>query len=79
METAIIIPARYQSSRFPGKPLAPILDRPMIEHVYKRTAMSPVLDGVYIATCDHEIMEATKAFGGQAIMTADNQNGRATV
>ena len=59
------------SFRYPGKPLASILGRPMIEHVYKRTAMSPVLDGVYIATCDQEIMDATEAFGGNAIITAD--------
>ncbi len=71
MKIIAVIPARMGSSRFPGKPLAPILGRPMIEHVYKRTAMSPVLDGVYIATCDQEIMAATQAFGGNAIMTAD--------
>ena len=71
MRIIAIIPARMGSSRFPGKPLAPILGRPMIEHVYKRTALSPVLDGVYMATCDEEIMKATEAFGGQAIMTAD--------
>ncbi|MCH8238093.1 MAG: 3-deoxy-manno-octulosonate cytidylyltransferase [Proteobacteria bacterium] len=71
MKIIAVIPARMGSSRFPGKPLAPILGRPMIEHVYKRTAMSSVLDGVYIATCDREIMAATQAFGGNAIMTAD--------
>ena len=71
MKIIAIIPARMGSSRFPGKPLAPILGRPMIEHVYKRTAMSPELDGVYMATCDREIMDATEAFGGQAIITAD--------
>jgi 3-deoxy-manno-octulosonate cytidylyltransferase (CMP-KDO synthetase) len=71
MKIIAVIPARMGSSRFPGKPLAPILGRAMIEHVYKRTAMSPALDAVYMATCDREIMEATEAFGGQAIMTAD--------
>jgi 3-deoxy-manno-octulosonate cytidylyltransferase (CMP-KDO synthetase) len=71
MRIIAIIPARMGSSRFPGKPLASILGRPMIEHVYKRTALSPVLDGVYMATCDREIFDATEAFGGQAIMTAD--------
>ena len=71
MKIIAIIPARMGSSRFPGKPLAPILGRPMIEHVYKRTALSPALDGVYMATCDEEIMAATEAFGGQAIMTAN--------
>ena len=71
MRIIAIIPARMGSTRFPGKPLAPILGRPMIEHVYKRTALSPVLDGVYMATCDEEIIKTTEAFGGHAIMTAD--------
>ena len=74
MKIIAVIPARMGSSRFPGKPLAPILGRPMIEHVYKRTAMNSVLDGVYMATCDQEIMDATEAFGGNAIMTADSEN-----
>ena len=71
MKIIAIIPARMGSSRFPGKPLKSILGRSMIEHVYKRTAMSKVLDEVYIATCDEEIIEATTAFGGQSIMTAN--------
>lgn len=58
------------SSRFPGKPLAPILGRPMIEHVYQRTALCGRLDEVYVATCDEEIAEATRKFGGRAILTA---------
>ena len=67
-----ILPARMGSSRFPGKPLAPILGRPMIEHVYRRTAMSPVLSAVYVATCDQEISEAVEGFGGRVVMTADS-------
>ncbi len=66
-----IIPARMGSSRFPGKPLAPLLGRPMIEHVYRRTAMSETLSGVHVATCDKVIREAVEAFGGAAIMTSD--------
>src|SRR5437899_559039 len=54
-----IIPARMGSTRFPGKPLAPICGRPMIEHVYRRCRMNPSLDAVYVATCDREISEAT--------------------
>ena len=65
-----IIPARMGSSRFPGKPLAPILGRSMIEHVYKRSVTADVLDAVYVATCDEEIREAVEAFGGEAIMTS---------
>ena len=71
MKTTAIIPARMGSSRFPGKPLAMILNKPMIEHVYKRTAMCKALDSVYIATCDQEVIDATESFGGKAIMTSD--------
>ena len=69
-KVVVIIPARMASSRFPGKPLAKIMGRPMIEHVYRRAALSPFVDGVYIATPDAEIMEAAEAFGGNAIMTS---------
>ncbi len=67
---AVIIPARMGSSRFPGKPLAPILGLPMIEHVYRRAAMSPLPEAVYVATPDREIAQAVESFGGQAIMTS---------
>lgn len=66
-----MIPARMGSTRFPGKPLAPILGRSMIEHVYRRSAMCKLLDDVWVATCDQEIMEAVTAFGGKAVMTSD--------
>src|SRR6266852_517941 len=70
MKIVCIIPARMGSSRFPGKPLAEICGRPMIEHVYRRCRMNLSLDGVYIATCDREIAAATEAFGGTAVMTS---------
>jgi 3-deoxy-manno-octulosonate cytidylyltransferase (CMP-KDO synthetase) len=60
------------STRFPGKPLAPILGRPMIEHVYRRVSMCLALDDVFVATCDRQIMDAIDAFGGKAIMTSDS-------
>ena len=63
-----IIPARYGSSRFPGKPLADIFGKPMIQHVYERA--SQVLDEVYVATDDQRIFDAVQQFGGKAIMTA---------
>jgi len=65
-----IIPARMASSRYPGKPLAPLLGRPMIEHVYKRVMMSKLVTATYIATCDDEIAVATRIFGGRYIMTS---------
>ena len=71
MKIVAVIPARMGSTRFPGKPLAPILGRPMLEHVYRRTAMCPALDDVFVATCDQQIVDAVNAFGGRAIMTAD--------
>ena len=65
-----IIPARMGSSRFPGKPLAPLLGRPMIEHVLRNAEMCTQLDAVYIATCDEEIKTAVEALGGRVIMTS---------
>jgi 3-deoxy-manno-octulosonate cytidylyltransferase (CMP-KDO synthetase) len=70
MKIIAVIPARMGSTRFPGKPLAPILGIPMIEHVYRRTAMCSKLSEVYVATCDQEIMNAVAAFGGKAMMTS---------
>lgn len=72
-----VIPARMGSTRFPGKPLAPILGLSMIEHVYKRTAMCEQLHQVYVATCDEEICQAVEQFGGLAVMTSD-QHERAS-
>ena len=70
MRIVAIIPARMNSSRFPGKPLAALLGRPMIEHVLRRTAMCERLDAVYVATCDVEIREAVEKIGGQVLMTS---------
>jgi 3-deoxy-manno-octulosonate cytidylyltransferase (CMP-KDO synthetase) len=71
MKTIAVIPARMGSSRFPGKPIAKILGRPMIEHIYKRVAMSKSLDATYIATCDEEIRQIAEDFGAKVIMTSD--------
>lgn len=70
MKIAAILPARMGSSRFPGKPLAPLLGRPMIEHVYRRTALCERLSEVVVATCDEEIRAAVEGFGGRAVMTS---------
>jgi len=70
MKIIAVIPARMGSSRFPGKPLAPILGHPMIEHVYWRTNLCKALNEVFVATCDREIFESVQAFGGKAIMTS---------
>jgi len=63
-----IIPARFASTRFPGKPLAMIGDRQMIQMVYEQA--SKALDSVYVATDDERITEAVRKFGGNAIMTS---------
>jgi len=69
-----IIPARYASSRFPGKPLALIGDKPMIQRVYEQAAMA--LSQVYVATDDERIFDTVIAFGGKAIMTSpDHMSG----
>jgi 3-deoxy-manno-octulosonate cytidylyltransferase (CMP-KDO synthetase) len=64
-----VIPARYDATRLPGKPLADIAGRPMIEHVYRRTASARGVDAVVVATDDERIAAAVKGFGGIAMMT----------
>ena len=66
-----IIPARMASSRLPNKPMVEILGMPMIGHCYKRSKMSDLLDEVYVATCDKEIVDYVNGIGGKAVMTAD--------
>ena len=63
------IPVRMGSTRFPGKPLCDILGKPMIEHVYKRCALSKHVDQVFIAACDEEIKKAAEAFDADVYMT----------
>jgi 3-deoxy-manno-octulosonate cytidylyltransferase (CMP-KDO synthetase) len=73
-KTAIValIPARMGSSRFPGKPLALILGKPLIQRVYERALEVAGLDGVWVATDDERIRECVAAFGGRAVMTRDD-------
>jgi len=69
-----IIPARYSSSRFPGKPLAMIGNKPMIQMVYEQASKS--IDLVYVATDDNRIYNKVLEFGGKAVMTSpDHQSG----
>jgi 3-deoxy-manno-octulosonate cytidylyltransferase (CMP-KDO synthetase) len=71
MNILALIPARMGSSRFPGKPMAPILGKPMIGHVYERVAQSPLLTTTAVATCDQVIFDYIESIGGTAVMTAD--------
>jgi 3-deoxy-manno-octulosonate cytidylyltransferase (CMP-KDO synthetase) len=64
-----VIPARYASQRFPGKPLAIIAGKPMIQRVYERATQSKCLDRVIVATPDRLIQEAVQSFGGEVVMT----------
>jgi 3-deoxy-manno-octulosonate cytidylyltransferase (CMP-KDO synthetase) len=74
--TVAIIPARFGSQRFPGKPLADILGRPMIQHVYERAKKATLVDAVIVATDDARIEAAVRGFGGTAVMTpADLRSG----
>jgi 3-deoxy-manno-octulosonate cytidylyltransferase (CMP-KDO synthetase) len=68
-KTIAIIPARMESSRFPGKPLAKICGHSMIEHVLKRTQLSKILSEVVVATCNEEIVREVERVGGRAVMT----------
>lgn len=70
LRVVALLPARMGSSRFPGKPLVPILGLPMIEHVRRRAALSTAIDDVYVATCDEEIRATVERYGGKVIMTA---------
>ncbi|RTY34916.1 3-deoxy-manno-octulosonate cytidylyltransferase [Chlorobium phaeovibrioides] len=72
MSILALIPARMGSGRFPGKPMAPILGKPMIGHVYERVAKSPVVDLVAVATCDREIYDYIESIGGAAVMTGSH-------
>jgi len=70
MAVVAIIPARYGSTRLPGKPLARIGGKPMIQHVYESTAKAKGLDRVLVATDDRRVEETVRGFGGEVLMTA---------
>ena len=73
--TVAVIPARYASSRFPGKPLAVLCGKPMIQHVYERVRKTPGLDDVLVATDDGRIEAAVQSFGGKCVMTGECRTG----
>ncbi|WP_286914188.1 MULTISPECIES: 3-deoxy-manno-octulosonate cytidylyltransferase [unclassified Pseudomonas] len=67
---AIVIPARYGSTRLPGKPLADIAGKPMVQHVYERALQVANAQVVVVATDDERVAEAVRGFGGQCVMTS---------
>ncbi|WP_107948366.1 3-deoxy-manno-octulosonate cytidylyltransferase [Shewanella baltica] len=72
MKYAVVIPARYQSSRFPGKPLVDICGKPMIQHVWERCCIAVGQDKVYIATDSEEIKQVCNSFGANVVMTSSD-------
>ena len=76
MKITAIIPARYASTRFEGKALADIKGKPMVRHVYERTARAQLVSEVIVATDDERIAAAVRAFGGRVVMTSrDHETG----
>ncbi|HMM20928.1 MAG TPA: 3-deoxy-manno-octulosonate cytidylyltransferase [Selenomonadales bacterium] len=76
MKSYCVIPARYASTRLPGKPLADIAGKPMIQHVYERAKQAKLPAGVLVATDSELVIEAVRAFGGSVVMTsADHPTG----
>lgn len=69
MPATVIIPARFASKRFSGKPLAPLLGKPMVQHVYERAQAARRVHDVWVATDDSRIEAAVRSFGGRAILT----------
>jgi len=75
-KVVVVIPARFGSTRLPGKPLVTLAGKPMIQHVYERAKRAQTVHEVLVATDDQRILEAVQAFGGAARMTrADHRTG----
>ena len=76
MKILCVIPARYASTRLPGKPLADIVGKPMIQHVYERSAQATIPQQVVVATDDEKVFQAVQQFGGKVVMTSsEHQTG----
>lgn len=76
IKVVVVIPARYLSTRLPGKPLVSLAGKPMIQRVYERVRLAQRVDRVIVATDDERIVKAVEGFGGEARMTrADHRTG----
>ncbi len=76
VRVAVVVPARFSSSRLPGKPLADIHGKPMVQHVYERACLVPSADAVIVATDDQRVWEAVVGFGGACVMASpDHASG----
>ena len=65
-----VIPSRFAAQRFPGKPLAPLLGKPMVQHVWERCTEAACFERVFVATDDQAIADVVTAFGGEVAMTS---------
>jgi 3-deoxy-manno-octulosonate cytidylyltransferase (CMP-KDO synthetase) len=74
MKVTAIIPSRYESKRFPGKPLVDIAGKTMIQRVYEQAEKSDLVDAVYVATDSDEIYTSVQGFGGKVVMTSSACN-----
>lgn len=74
MKTVAVIPARFASTRFPGKPLALINGRPMVQRVYEQCAKAKLVDRIIVATEDERIIDCVTGFGGEAVMTSSKHH-----
>lgn len=72
MDITAIIPARYASTRLPGKPLLDISGKPMVQHVYERAQSAELVNRVIVATDDRRIFDAVERFGGKVVMTSES-------
>lgn len=80
MPTVAVIPARFASTRFPGKPLADQTGKPLIQHVVEQVQKTRLIDRIIVATDDQRIFDAVIAFGGQVMMTSpDHPNGTSRI
>ena len=76
LQVVVVIPARYASTRLPGKPLVSLAGKPMIQHIYERAKRAQTVHRVVVATDDARIEKAVRQFGGEAVMTrADHRTG----
>jgi len=76
LEAVGVIPSRYRSTRFPGKALAVLAGKPLIQHVYERSVSARSIEKVLVATDDDRILEAVRNFGGEAVLTSpDHPSG----
>ena len=74
MKAIGVIPARYESSRFPGKVLADVCGRPLIQYVYEEAFKAKTLEDLVVATDEERVLEAVQHFGGRAVLTAKGHN-----